>query len=330
MEKKRILSGIRPTGKLHIGHWAGVLSNWAKLQDKYNCFFMIADWHALMSEYKAPEKIKSNIIDNAADWLSWGIDPDKSVIFVQSDVSEHIELFMFLSMLTPLGWLSRCPTFKEQLRQLKDKDINMYAFLGYPVLQASDILAYKADYVPVGEDQLPHLEITREIVRRFHFIYKRTVFVEPQPLLTKVPKLLGIDNRKMSKSYNNFISLDDDDSSIERKVVSMFTDPLRIRKRDPGHPDTCNVYNYYKNFFPDSTDEVRLWCVGAQKGCRECKQILAEKFISLIADKRRKKRELLKDKSFLLSVLKEGAKKAKSFASRTLAEVKDAVYSVEN
>ena len=322
-----MLSGIRPTGKLHIGHWAGVLSNWVKLQEEYECFFMVADWHALMSEYKNPKKIKVNIIDNVADWISWGIDPEKSVVFVQSDISEHIELFMFLSMLTPLGWLSRCPTFKEQLKQLKEKDVNTYAFLGYPALQASDILIYKADYVPVGEDQLPHLEITREIARRFHFIYKRKVFVEPQPLLTKAPKLLGIDNRKMSKSYDNFISLDEDDSSIERKVTSMFTDPLRLRKKDAGHPDSCNVYSYYKTFAPELSDDVRNWCLNADKGCRECKGILAKIFIEFIAAKRRKKKELLKDKDFLPSVLRDGAQKAKSFASRTLDEVRKAVYS---
>jgi len=330
MRRKRVLSGIRPTGKLHIGHWAGVLSNWVNLQDKYDCFFMAADWHALMSEYKNSKNIRNNIIDNVADWISWGIDPDKSVVFIQSDVGEHIELFMFLSVLTPLGWLSRCPTFKEQLKQLKDKDINTYAFLGYPALMASDILIYKADYVPVGEDQLPHLEITREIARRFHFIYKRNVFVEPQPLLTKAPKLLGVDNRKMSKSYDNFIALDEDDVSIERKILSMFTDPLRLKKKDAGHPDTCNVYSYYSTFASDKTDEVRAWCVNAQKGCRECKEILAKIFISLIAAKRRKKKEILKDKDFLPSVLRQGAQKAKSFASRALAEVKEAVYPVRD
>ncbi|OPX30323.1 MAG: tryptophan--tRNA ligase [Candidatus Omnitrophica bacterium 4484_171] len=330
MRKKKVLSGIRPTGKLHIGHWAGVLSNWVELQEKYDCFFMVADWHALMSEYKNSGRIKSNIIDNVADWISWGIDPDKSVVFVQSDVSEHIELFMFLSVLTPLGWLSRCPTFKEQLKQLKDKDINTYAFLGYPALQASDILIYKANYVPVGEDQLPHLEITREIARRFHSIYKRSVFVEPQPLLTKAPKLLGIDNRKMSKSYNNFISLDEDDSSIETKIVSMFTDPLRLRKKDAGHPDTCNVFSYYKTFAPDLAGDVRTWCVNAGKGCRECKEVLAKKLIGIISDKRRRKKELLRDEDFLPSVLRDGARKARSFASRTLAEAKEAVYAVRD
>ncbi len=323
--KKKVLSGIRPTGKLHLGHWAGVLSNWVKIQSEYDCFFMVADWHALMSEYKNSSNIKEIIWDNVADWIAWGIDPDKSVIFVQSDIKEHLELFLYLSLFTPLGWLSRCPTFKEQIKQLRDKEINTYAFLGYPVLQASDILIYKADYVPVGEDQLPHLEITREIARRFHTLYRREIFIEPQPLLTTSAKLLGIDGRKMSKSYNNFIALDEEDFSIEKKVLSMFTDSSRLRKKDPGHPQICNVYHYYNVFSPLKTEEVYKWCVNSQKGCKECKRILSQILIEIISKKRKKKKEIMEDSKFITHLLEKGAEKARKIAINTLEEVKKIV-----
>ncbi|MCM8826713.1 MAG: tryptophan--tRNA ligase [Candidatus Omnitrophica bacterium] len=325
MEKKRVLSGIRPTGKLHLGHWVGVLSNWVNLQDKYQCFFMVADWHALMSEYKSSREIKETIIDNVADWLAWGIDYKKSTIFVQSEVKEHLELFMMLSVITPLGWLFRCPTFKEQLVQLKDKEINTYAFLGYPVLQAADILLYKAHYVPVGEDQLPHLELTREIARRFHFIYNCEIFVEPQDILTPTPKFLGVDGRKMSKSYNNYISLDEELTSIETKVLSMFTDPSRIKNTDRGHPDICNVFSYYKVFAPKIIEEVRDWCSNAKRGCKDCKKMMAGILTEFMGERSRKKRELLKDKDIVISILEEGNRKAGNFASLTMKEVKEVV-----
>ncbi len=323
--RKKVLSGMRPTGKLHLGHWVGALSNWISLQEQYQCFFMVADWHALMSEYKNTHQIKDIILDNVADWLAWGIDPEKSVIFVQSEVSEHLELFMILSFLTPLGWLSRCPTFKEQIKQLKEKEINTHAFLGYPVLQAADILLYKADFVPVGEDQLPHLEITREIVRRFHFIYGKEVFIEPQPFLTKIPRFLGLDGRKMSKSYNNFIALDEADDSIKGKVLSMFTDPRRLRRQDPGHPEVCNVFNYYKVFKPESKDEIYSWCTKSTKGCKECKTDLAAIIIDLVRSGRERKKRFLNDKELVYNILKEGSKKAKVFAEGTLRKVKEAM-----
>lgn len=323
MGKKVILSGMRPTGKLHLGHWVGALSNWVKLQEEYNCFFMVADWHALMSEYKDPSHIKDTIFDNVCDWLVYGIDPKKSIIFVQSDVNEHLDLFMFLSFITPLGWLSRCPTFKEQVKQLKDKEINTYSFLGYPVLQASDILLYKADFVPVGEDQLPHLELCREIARRFHFIYKTEVFNEPQALLTKTPRLLGLDGRKMSKSYENYISLDEQDKALEKKVLSMFTDPARVKKEDKGHPDKCNIFSYYSMFLEKSKDDAYQWCTQAKKGCVECKKILANALKEFIAPKRDKKQELLKKKDYVYDVLGEGRQKAKKVASSTLQQIKE-------
>ncbi|MCK9573314.1 MAG: tryptophan--tRNA ligase [Candidatus Omnitrophica bacterium] len=325
MSKKIILSGMRPTGKLHLGHWVGALSNWVNLQKQYKCFFMVADWHALMSEYKNPSVITDSIIDNVSDWLAYGINPDESVIFVQSQVQEHLELFMILSFLTPLGWLFRCPTFKEQINQLKDKEINTYSFLGYPVLQASDITLYKAHFVPVGEDQLPHLELCREIVRRFHHLYNKEVFIEPQALLTQVPRLSGLDGRKMSKSYNNYIALDDDDKSIKNKISNMVTDPQRIKKEDNGHPDVCNVYSYYNVFAKEKAFEVRDWCTGAKKGCVECKKIFTDLLIDFIAPHREKKREFLKKKDYIYDILSDGTNKARAVASKTVAEARKAM-----
>jgi tryptophanyl-tRNA synthetase len=325
MNKKVILSGMRPTGKLHLGHWVGALSNWVALQEKYKCFFMVADWHALMSEYKNPSVVKDSILDNVSDFLAYGINPEESVLFIQSEVPEHLELFTIFSFLTPLGWLSRCPTFKEQVSQLKDKEINTYSFLGYPALQAADIALYKADAVPVGEDQLPHLELAREIIRRFHFLYHKEVFVEPQAILTKVPRLSGLDGRKMSKSYNNYISLDEDDESIRNKISNMITDPARIKKEDKGHPDVCNVYSYYNVFFNEKAPEVYKWCTGAEKGCVECKKIFTGMLTDFIAPHREKKREILKKKDYICDILNEGAKRARETASKTVSEAKKAM-----
>jgi len=321
--RKIILSGMRPTGRLHLGHIVGALSNWKELQSKYQCYFMIADWHALMSEYKDPSVIKDSILDNVIDWLSCGIDPESSVIFIQSQVKEHLDLFMILSCIVPLGWLERCPTYKEQKRELKEKDISNYAFLGYPVLQAADILLYKAHYVPVGQDQLPHLEICREIARRFSSLYK-DVFPEPQPLLTEFPKLLGIDGRKMSKSYDNAIYICDSKSTIVKKVASMFTDPKRIRKTDPGHPDKCNVYFYYKVFKPDLAKDVCDWCTKAEKGCTECKHILSEVLVKYLEPIQEKRNSLLENKDKVLQILEQGRIKAHKFAEQTINEVRQA------
>jgi len=322
---KRVLSGMRPTGKLHLGHWVGALLNWIKLQESYDCFFMIADWHALMSEYKNSSNLKEYIFDNLCDWIVWGISPKKSTIFVQSQVKEHLELFMIFSFLTPLGWLFRCPTFKEQMVQLKDKEINTYAFLGYPVLQASDILLYNADYVPVGEDQLPHLELCREIVRRFHFIYNKKIFVEPEAILTKTPRLLGIDSRKMSKSYNNYISLDEEDNLIEEKILSMFTDPSRIKKEDKGHPDICNVYSYYTVFYETKKEEIYKACSSAEIGCVECKKLLVKTIKNFIAPKREEKKKLLKDKDYIYNIILEGRDKASKIANEMMGKIKDLI-----
>jgi len=323
--KKRILSGMRPTGKLHLGHLLGALNSWVSMQEKYECLFMVADWHALMSEYQDPRLIKQNVIDCVADWVSVGIDPSKSAIFLQSAVKEHLELNMILADITPLSWLERCPTYKEQLREQAKRDLTTYGFLGYPVLQAADILLYKADVVPIGGDQLPHLEITREIARKFHHLYKEKILVEPEALFTKTPKLLGIDNRKMSKSFGNFIALSDPPRTIKEKVGSMFTDPKRVRLSDPGHPDKCNVYQYYKIFKPSSTKEVHDYCTRAKVGCTECKKNLALAIIDHIKDIQKKRKEILEDKDRIHNILAEGTEKARAIADQTMAQVKKAI-----
>ena len=323
MTKKRILSGMRPTGKLHLGHLVGALDNWIKLQDEYDCFFMVADWHALMSEYENPENLKPDMLDNVIDWLSCGINPDKSVIFIQSQVPEHLELFFILALITPLGLLERCPTYKEQLREVTNRDLNTYGFLGYPVLQAADILLYKADAVPVGEDQLPHLELTRQIARKFNHLYKATCFPEPKALLSEIPRLAGLDGRKMSKSYNNYIALSEEPETIRKKVQSMFTDPQRIRLSDPGHPHKCNVFSYYSVFFPEMKQEAETRCAQATTGCTECKKELAGKIISLLAPLQEKRQALIKDKKHIQQILAAGKTRASAIAAETISEVRD-------
>jgi tryptophanyl-tRNA synthetase len=322
MTKKRILSGMRPTGKLHLGHLVGALANWTKLQDEYDCFFMVADWHALMSEYENPADLKANMLDNVIDWLSCGVDPEKSTIFIQSQVPEHLELYFILSLITPLGLLERCPTYKEQLRQVVNRDLNTYAFLGYPVLQAADILLYKADSVPVGEDQLPHLELSRQIVRKFNHLYKTTCFAEPRALLTQTTRLLGLDSRKMSKSYNNYIALCDAPEVIRKKVQGMFTDPERIRATDCGHPDSCIVFSYYAAFFPQLKNQVHERCTKAMIGCTECKKELAALLVNLLAPIQGKRQALGKDKKHIQEILSAGRQKASLLAKETIAEVR--------
>ncbi|OGX15333.1 MAG: tryptophan--tRNA ligase [Omnitrophica WOR_2 bacterium RBG_13_41_10] len=324
--EKRILSGMRPTGKLHLGHLVGVLNNWVKLQDEYRCFFMVADWHALMSEYQNPEVLEENIIDNVVDWLACGISPKGSVIFVQSQVKEHLELYMAFSLITPLGWLERCPTYKEQLRETKDRDLKTYGFLGYPVLQAADITLYKATAVPVGEDQLPHLELTREIARRFNSLYKKEIFPEPKALLTSAPRLLGLDGRKMSKSYDNYIAISEDAASISKKVQTMVTDPKRIKRTDPGHPQICNVHNYYAIFAPERKKEIDQLCRKAQIGCTECKKELAQILTRYLEPIQEKRNKLLKNKKEVFDILEQGRIKASLIASQTVSEVKKSLH----
>ena len=324
--KKRILSGMRPTGKLHLGHLVGALENWKKLQDEYDCFFMIADWHALMSEYEKPDTLPEYAVDNAIDWISAGIDPAKSTLFIQSEVAQHLELYMIFSCLTPLGWLERCPTYKEQLREIKTRNLNTYGFLGYPVLQAADILLYKADKVPVGEDQLPHLELTREIARRFNSLYEKRVFPSPDAILTKTPRLLGLDGRKMSKSYDNTINLSDSEETLRKKTQNMFTDPKRIKLSDKGHPDICNVFSYYSTFIPEMKPEVRDWCIHAKLGCTDCKKRLASELLDKLKPIHQKRQELIKDKTKIRKILREGSDKAIFVAAKTIKETREVMH----
>ena len=326
MMKGRILSGMRPTGKLHIGHLIGALDNWVKLQDEYECFYEVANWHALTDRLDT-KNFREDIYDMARDWLASGLNPEKSVMFVQSDVPQHSELHLLLSMLTPVPWLERCATFKEKIKEMHigKADVS-YGLLGYPVLQAADILIYKANAVPVGEDQLPHLELTREIARRFNYYYGN-IFPEPQALLTKTSKLLGLDGRaKMSKSYGNYISLSDSAKEIQNKVQTMFTDPERIRLKDAGHPESCNVYSYYKIFSSDETCKTLLEdCKKTKIGCAECKQNLAKYIQNFLIPFQERQKEWSKDR--INTILEEGAKKAENVAEATMQEVRRAMKS---
>jgi tryptophanyl-tRNA synthetase len=323
--KKKILSGMRPTGKLHLGHLVGTLENWVSLQKEYNCFFMVADWHALMGEYEDPHDMSESIVDNVIDWLAAGIDPTQSTLFIQSDVKEHLDLFMIFSCLTPLGWLERCPTYKEQLREVATRDLHTYGFLGYPVLQAADILVYKADVVPVGEDQLPHLELTREIARRFNSIYKKEILPEPAAKLTVASRLMGLDGRKMSKSYNNAINLSDSEESIRLKIQSMITDPQRVRLTDCGHPDVCTVYSYFGIFAPQENAELTAACTKAAIGCTECKKRLASVIIEKLKPLQQKRAALCSDPGRIRDILADGAKRARAVAQETLGEIRSAM-----
>ncbi len=323
--EKVILSGMRPTGPLHIGHLFGALKNWKKLQDEgYNCFYMIADYHALSTEYSNPQKIKEYVEEVAIDFISSGLNPEKSTIFIQSLVPEHSELQLIFSMFVPIGWLERNPVYKEQIEEISDKDLHTYGFLGYPVLQAADILIYKAELVPIGIDQLPHLELTREIARRFNYLYGNT-FPEPQALLTETPKIPGIDGRKMSKSYNNAIYLKDSPDEIKNKVSRMFTDPKRIYRKDPGHPETCPVFLYHKIFNENRVGEIENDCKNAIIGCTDCKKELSEKVILYLSDIKKKREEIEKNKENLWEILKKGSEKAREIAEKTVLEVKEKV-----
>ncbi len=325
MQKKRIVSGMRPTGRLHLGHVHGALNNWRSLQDDYECFYFIADWHALTSEYERTEIIKESTRDIIIDWISVGLDPNRSVFFIQSSLKEHAELHLIFSMVTPLSWLERNPTYKEQLKEMAQKNLYTYGFLGYPVLQAADILMYKANGVPVGEDQSPHVELTREIARRFNHFYGE-VFPLPEVLLTPEAKILGIDRRKMSKGYDNAIFISDPKGVIEKRVSEMITDPQRARRSDPGRPDYCNVFSFHELYTDtEKVREIDTACRNATIGCVECKQIMAASLNAALEPVREKRRELEGSPQTIDAIMEEGNRKARKIARGTMEEVREAV-----
>ncbi len=324
-EKKRILSGMRPTGPLHMGNYLGALANWVNMQDQYDCFFFVADWHALTSDYENPGPTGEYVRQILIDWLSAGLSPEQSTIFIQSHVPEHTELYLIFSMITPVPWLERNPTYKDQIVQLQNKDLSTFGFLGYPVLQAADILMYKAQGVPVGVDQVPHVEITREIARRFNYLYG-DIFPEPDAILTETPKILGLDRRKMSKSYDNAIYLADSSEEIEKKVMQMVTDPQRARKSDPGNPDVCNVFEFHKLYTDQATVErIDRECRKAEIGCVECKKIMAASLIQAMAPMQEKRRYFESHPEIVDQIMADGSAKARTVAKETMAQVKDAI-----
>jgi tryptophanyl-tRNA synthetase len=324
MKKGRILSGMRPTGRLHLGNLMGALDNWVRLQDDYECYYFVADWHALTTGYENTDSIIEDTRQMVIDWLSAGLDPNKSPLFVQSQIKEHAELYLLLSMITPNSWLERCPTYKDQLQQLEGKNIATHGFLGYPVLQTADIIIYKATAVPVGEDQAAHLEISREITRRFNGLYGE-VFPEPQILLNKVTMLPGVDGRKMSKSYGNDIRMSAGKKEIEEKVKMMVTDPQRIRKDDPGHPDVCIVDKFQALFNPGEAPEIREACIAGKIGCVACKKILTERLTESLAPFHEKRKEIELMKGYVEEVLDDGARRARVTAQATMADVREAM-----
>ena len=324
-DKKRILSGMRPTGPLHLGNWHGALKNWVEIQKEYDCFFFIADWHALTSDYEKTDSISKYIHEMMIDWLSVDLSPEKSTLFIQSHVKEHAELFLILSMITPVPWLERNPTYKDLIVQLSNKDLSTFGFLGYPVLQAADIIMYKPFGVPVGIDQVPHVEITREIARRFNYLYG-DVFPEPEAVLTQTPKILGIDRRKMSKSYDNAIYLSDNPDVIADKVSGMITDPQRARKNDPGNPDVCNVFDFHKIYTEKETlKQIDKECRVADIGCVACKEIMAQNLIKALEPVRKKREYYLSRPELVDEIIKDGIQKARNVARQTMEEVRASV-----
>ncbi|MGH7768724.1 MAG: tryptophan--tRNA ligase [Candidatus Binatia bacterium] len=320
-----IVSGMRPTGRLHLGHLHGALKNWVRLQERYRCYFFVADWHALTTDYANTKGIRQSGIEMVADWLSVGLDPKRSVIFRQSDIKDHAELHLLLSMIIPVPWLERNPTYKEQVQELKDRDLSTYGFLGYPVLQAADIIMYKGNKVPVGVDQAPHVELTREIVRRFNQVYA-PIFPEPEVLLTQTPKVPGLDGRKMSKSYGNAVFLTDPPEEIDRKLSRMMTDPARVTRKDPGEPEKCPAFNLHKIYCtPDEIDYVTKGCRTAGIGCLECKKIMIKHVIEELAPIREKRAALEKRPAEVEGVLAAGNRAAQEKAAATMKEVREAI-----
>lgn len=322
---KRIVSGMRPTGKMHLGNYEGALKNWVKLQDTFESFHFVADWHALTSDYADTAQINANTLAMVTDWLAAGLDPNKATIFVQSLIPEHAELHIYFSAVTPLGWLERVPTYKEQRENITDKDLGNYAFLGYPVLQAADICMYKANYVPVGQDQVAHVELTREIARRFNNFYGE-VFPEPEALLTPTPKLVGIDGRKMSKSYGNTIELGDAPEVLREKTRRMITDRTRIKRSDPGHPEDCDVCQMHRLFVPAAVaDQFDADCRGARIGCVDRKKALAEALIEYLAPITARLNYFREHQDEVRDIIRAGSARARAEAGRVMGEVRRAM-----
>jgi len=327
LSKGRIFSGMQPSGKFHLGNYMGALDNWVKLQNDYECFFSIVDLHALTSAYADTSKIPENIYNMALDWLSAGLDPEKNVIFVQSKVKEHAELHLLLSMMTPLSWLERVPTYKDKLQQLgaQGKDINTYGFLGYPELMTADIILYKAGFVPVGEDQLPHLELAREITRRFNNLYS-PIFPEPQGLMSEAAVLPGIDGRKMSKSYGNTIPFASSPDELRERVRMIITDPQRIKKTDKGNPDVCIAFKFHKLFNKEEILEIDQACRSASIGCVDCKKRLAEKMVHIMGAMHGRRQEYEGKPEKIREILEAGTERARKVAAATMEEVRDAMH----
>lgn len=326
MTRERVLSGVRPTGPLHFGNYFGAIRNWVSLQEEYEAFFFIADWHSLTTEYADPRRVKAWTDDVLLDLLASGVDPDKCCLFIQSRVPQHAELYLLLGMMTPLGWLERVPSYKEMKEELKAKDLNMHGFLGYPLLQAADILLYKANRVPVGEDQVSHLELTREIVRRFHHLYGCELFPEPRVLLTSAPKVPGLDRRKMSKSYDNCIYLKDSAEAVAKKIMPAVTDPARKRRDDPGNPEICLMYDYHQLFSDQATrDHVNVECRRAGIGCVDDKKILLEKMETVLGPIRERRAAWAQRPKDLREIVEHGSARARTVAGETLSAVRDAM-----
>ncbi len=320
-----VLSGLRSTGPIHLGNYFGAVKNWVELQDRYRCYYFVADWHALTSEYADPSRVSRNTLEVVADWLAVGLDPERSTLFVQSLVPQHAELHLVFSMITPLGWLERVPTYKEQIANIENRDLSTYGFLGYPVLQAADILIYRGDYVPVGEDQASHLELTREIARRFNGLYG-PVFPEPKALYTPARKVPGIDGRKMSKSYGNAIYFADSPEVVRKKCMEMFTDPQRIRRADPGRPEVCNLFSFHGLVSaPGVAERVERQCRAAEIGCVDDKKLLAEQMNEFLAPFRDRRQTLLSDPDTLIDVIATGSRRAAERAEETMDLVRGAL-----
>ncbi len=323
--RKRVLSGMQPSGLLHLGNLLGALENWKALQEDYDCFFFVADWHALSTNYADTSRVREFGREMLIDWLAAGIDPNRSTVFIQSRNPDHAVLYLLLSMIVPIPWLERNPTYKEKQEEIKERDLSTFGFLGYPVLQAADILLYKPQFVPVGKDQLPHLELTRELARRFNSLYQ-PVLIEPKEHLTKFPKVMGTDGRKMSKSYGNTINLSDAEPVVRQKLKTMVTDPARVRRTDPGNPEVCPVFDFHKIYSQQSVlDRVNRECRTAEIGCIDCKKLVADVMVERLSPIWEARAKLVEKPDRLEAIVEDGTKRAKIVSAETLAEVREAI-----